>query len=808
MNDIIIKDTWEGNLKHTSLRIPKQQLVVLCGVSGSGKSTLAVDVLFNECQRQYLEAMGMQGIEKPHVERIQHASPSILISQNTSNNHNPRSYVGTNTDLYTDLRMIYEKLGIYPCPHCQHELKPYQCVEEVIKEGEDYHVYQYCPHCGKRMDKLTRSHFSYNTRVGACPHCQGLGEALTIHWAEVLDESLSLEDGAIKIWTHKYLEYQIQVFYQAIKHYGISLSPDTPIHMFDACAKHILLHGVQGEQLKQFFPDKVPPKTTAEGRFEGITPALWRKVQEKGNDHPSMRAFFITAPCPECLGERLNEDSRNVMVYGKRLPEISSYPIDQLCAWIETLKTQISQEEAQHVQVYLDDILIKCTRLKRVGLSYLSLERRMATLSGGEIQRLKLAAALDCELDGLLYILDEPTIGLHPKDTAGLMEILRELQHKGNSIIVIEHDPLFLTSADHIIEIGPNAGKYGGKVIFQGTYAQLLNETTPTATWLTKTPIKRIPRTLPKQGIQVNDATTHNLKHVSAHIPSHGLICVTGVSGSGKSTLVFDVIGNVDAHVQGLEHFDSIKRIDQSVVNRSSRSNVATYSGVYQYIRSCFAKQSSAKEQHIDAKAFSFNSVGGRCEHCEGLGYVVSNRLFFADAKVPCPTCLGLQFQDFILSIKYKGFSISDILHMEVRETYQVFEDKKIKTILQTLMDCGLDYLSLGQSLTTLSGGEAQRLKFAKELLDQTSSNTLYLIDEPTIGLHPQDVDHFLLLLQRIVDQGNTILVVEHNTQVMQASDYIIDMGFGGGIHGGNIIAQGTPQEVRQNKNSVTGAYL
>lgn len=808
MDNIIIEDAWEGNLKHISLKLQKNKFNVLCGLSGSGKSTLAVDVIFQECQRQYLEALGMEGIMKPKVERITNGSVAVLISQNEKNNHNPRSYVGTTTDLYTDLRMIFEKLGKYPCPHCHTILHPYECKEELIKHGSDYQVFQTCTHCGFRMEKLTRSHFSYNTREGACPTCDGFGEVLEIDDSKVMQNSLSLEAGAIDFWVQKYKEYQIDLVYKAFTHYDIPYLTHTAICDFTPVQKTILLYGTSSDQVKAVFPNITPPKNTSQGKFEGIYPMLWRKVEEKGANHDRIAAYFHHQPCPTCHGERLQSNSRQVTVLGKRIGEVNAFTIEDLLDWMKQLQAQLASKELEQIDVYLQDIMTKCRRITSVGLAYLSLDRRMSTLSGGECQRLKLAAALDCELNGLLYILDEPTIGLHPKDTLGLLEVLHDLQAKGNTLLIIEHDPLVLQHAQHIVEIGPLAGAYGGEIIFTGTYPQLQKANTPTGRWLSQSTQPHSPRSLQPANIQISNANLHNLKNVSLSIPSNGIICFCGVSGSGKSTLVFDLIGKQDPCVLGCEQYQSIKQIDQNVIHRSIRSNVATYCGVYTYIRTLFGKQPLAKANGFDAKSFSFNSKGGRCERCEGLGTITSNRLFFQDILVPCPVCHGGRFQEEVLSIKYKDYSISDILQMEIGMAFTIFEQENIKSMLQVLIDCGLGYITLGQDLTTLSGGEAQRLKFAKELLSETQSNTLYLLDEPTVGLHPQDVEQFLVLLKRLVQQGNTIFIVEHNTQVMRASDYLIELGEGGGIHGGNIIAMGTLAEIKKEKGSITKAFL
>jgi len=817
VNNIIIKGAREGNLKNISLEIPRNKLVAFTGLSGSGKSTLAIDTIYQECQRQYLEAIGYQGIHKPKIDSIYNVSPSIRITQNEYSK-NPRSSVGTVTNIYTCLRMIYEKLSKRICPNCNREIISSECKEELEKSEDNFKVYMYCKHCNYKMDKLTRTHFSYNTREGACKTCQGLGKVLTINTSNVIHEHLSPEAGAVDFWEQKYKDYQISVLYDAFKHYGISFKPDTPIMDFSESQKAILIYGVESDEVKRIFPDIVPPKTVAKGRFEGIFPVLWRRLAEKAGEANHLDAYFHSDICPDCSGERLNELSRSVTVLDTRLPELVSLSFGELYQWLLKLENTVSGINKLLIESYLLDLKTKIQRIINVGLGYLSLDRQTMTLSGGEAQRIKLAATLDSSLTGIIYIMDEPTIGLHPKDTAGIINILKELRDLGNTVIVIEHDIDVMQEADYIVDIGPGSGKYGGEIIGEGTIEELKKQATSVTGSYLKRKVQNRKEFRKGTGsfMEVKNANLYNLKNISIKFPVGCLTSVTGVSGSGKSTLVFEVLAKANIKnqtnnnkVTGTEVFDSIVTVEQSPLTRMNRSNVATYSGVYSEIRNIFGSLKDAKDKGISSKYFSFNTKGGRCENCEGLGYVISNMLFFEDLEVTCPVCNGNRFNDEVLSVKYKGNSITDVLRMSVIEALNVFIDyPRIIRILKLLEDVGLGYLELGQTLTTLSGGEGQRLKLAKELINNNGRNNLYLVDEPTIGLHPIDVENFLVLLNRMVDSGSTVIVVEHNQQVIRASDWIIDLGPEGGINGGKVIAEGTPAEIIYNKNSVTGKFM
>lgn len=817
MDHISIIGAKEGNLKNITVDLPRNKWIVLTGVSGSGKTTLAMDVLYQECQRQYLEAIGYQGIRKPNIDAIRNVSPAIQIQQQAYNK-NPRSTVGTVTDIYTDLRMLFEKLSTRDCAACGKEFSSAECREETEKTADDFKVFQYCPHCDQRMEKLTRTHFSYNTQEGACANCQGMGEVMTVAEDKVLHEELSLEAGAVVFLEKRYREYQLESFYAACDHYGIPLKTNMPVKDFSPSQRVLLLQGAESEAVRRLFPDLPVPRTMTEGRYEGVLPNLWRRMADQKGTSKLREAYFESAICPECHGERLNELSRNVTVKGMRLPGLSASSLKELMDWIRELDANLTHSEQLLAGVYVTDLKTKLKRILKLGLGYLSLDRQTMTLSGGEAQRLRLAAVLDSDLTGVIYILDEPTISLHPKDTEGLLTVLRTLRDKGNTVLVIEHDTAVMAAADYLIDIGPGAGKYGGELIGSGTLQQIKDQATSvTGAYLNSNPE---PREIFRKGsgtfIEVSQANKHNLHNLTVRFPIGCLVCVTGVSGSGKSTLVFDVLAKGDTapsedpnRVSGTSSFDRIVVVEQAPLTRMKRSNVATYSDAYTEIRKIFSRQRTAIEKGMTANHFSFNVKGGRCDHCEGLGVVTNNLLFFEDQEVPCPVCSGRRFKDGVLSVTYRGHSITGVLDLSVEEGAELFADSpKISAILELLQEVGLGYLELGQTTTTLSGGEAQRLKLAVELLVNQGKKNLYLIDEPTTGLHPLDAEKFLKLLDRIVGSGSTVVVVEHNQQIIGAADWIIDLGPGGGDAGGKIIAEGTPSDIRKNENSVTGKFI
>lgn len=801
----------EHNLKDVSVKIPKRKLTVITGVSGSGKSTLAHDILFNESQRQYLEAMGMQGIEKPNVAFISGVSPAISLKQQETSS-NPRSTVGTKTAMYTSLRMIYEKLGIRSCPNCKENVNPIQAIEETEHIDGDFNVFQICPHCQYKYKKFTRSHFSYNTIEGACQKCKGLGEVVQINQDTLFNMELSIEDGAIALLgdSGRYFEYHFENIQRTLNYYQVPIEKDTPLKDFNQLQFSLLCHGTSSEKVRQL-TDKKEPKTLGRGKFKGIMTILWHKYQEKSGDMGKDSIYFYSATCPDCQGTKLNEESRTVRVMDRSITDIAILDLEYLLEWVNECRLKLTEEEISAVDVYIRDIETKLKRIKRLGLGYLTLERRTNTLSGGESQRIQLSAILDSDLTDVVYIIDEPTASLHPKDTEGIVDIMKKLRDNGNTVLVIEHNTHVMREADYLIEIGPKAGRFGGELIGTGTLEDLKNNEKS----LIKDYISN--RSQPKQNVRkagetpihIEEATRHNLASVSATIPTESLVSVTGVSGSGKSTLIFDVLGEQADNVSGLEQFDELISINQTTITKMKRSNVATYMNVFTDIRNVFSKLEGSKSQGFTAKHFSFNTKGGRCETCEGLGYVMSNMLFFNDMEVVCPTCKGKRFKENILHITYNNYNINDCLESTVEEALDIFyHESKIHKTLHLLTEIGLGYLKLGQSLTTLSGGEGQRLKLSTSLIKKTKQKTLFLLDEPSTGLHPYDIQYLLELFNRLIDQGNTVIMVEHNIYMINASDWIIDLGPEGGVKGGHIIAEGTPNNIKANQSSVTGKYL
>ncbi|WP_087974371.1 excinuclease ABC subunit UvrA [Oceanobacillus rekensis] len=819
---IIIKGARENNLKNISLEIPKNKLVVLTGPSGSGKSTLALDTLQRESQRQYMESMGMptDGFSKPKVDSMIGLSPSISVGQHVTN-RNPRSTVGTITDMYTYLRLIYEKLGERPCPNCQTTIFPTLEKVERDEEPSSFKEYIHCPNCDHRLEKLTRSHFSYNTLEGACTTCGGLGNVTDINLDSVFDEELSLKEGAVTIgmWNGSYGEYQRNIVELASRHYGIPYDENLPLKEFSEEQRDLLFYGVESDKFTRHFPDVKPPKAVGKGKFEGILTGMRRRFEEKGGSSSSGEAaYFYFQICPECNGERLNKVSREVYVAGTTITEVSNFSLEAMHMWLLELQQSIQPEDAVLVETFLHDLISKVERIIHVGLGYLSMDRQTITLSGGEAQRLRLASILGSGLTGVLYILDEPTAGLHPKDTKGLVKIMKQLRDLGNTVLVIEHDVDVMEEADYIIDIGPGAGVNGGTIVGEGTLLELKEQPDSiTGSFLREKPlpVKRN-RSGTGEHLTIHNATKHNLKNVTVSIPLGCLVSITGVSGSGKSSLIFDVLAAGESGVyQGCEKitgFESVGKIitvNQTALSRMQRSNVATYTDAYTNIRNLFASLPQAKESYLKPKDFSFNTTGGRCENCQGLGFVSVNMYFSADIEIPCPVCHGTRFKEHILQVTYKGNSISNILDLSIEESFPMFEDhKKLAPIVQLLIEIGLGYLKWGQSLTTLSGGEGQRLKLAKELNKQTNKSTLYLLDEPSTGLHPNDVKQLLVLLNKLVDAGNTVVVVEHNSDVIRASDWVIDLGPEGGNAGGEIMAEGTPEVISKVKASHTGAFL
>lgn len=844
-DSILIKGAKENNLKNIDLAIPRNQFVVLTGLSGSGKSSLAYDTLQKECQRQYMESLGMvtDYLSKPKVDSISGLSPSISVDQHLTN-RSPRSTVGTVTEVYTYLRILFAKLGQRRCPHCGTLVEPSFTAGETDRGWNDSDFDETeggvaepgtaspaspCPGCHSPVPELSMSHFSFNKPEGACPTCTGLGTIYTANLALLLDEEKSIADGAVSGWDIHYITRNTATFAAAGKHYGFTFDVAVPVKALGPIQKDLLFYGVESPQFKRHFPAVQPPATASTGRFEGIITNLLRRYSERADDgqyREKMEKMLIQETCPDCQGTRLREESRKVTIDNRSIVDLAQSSFDELLSWLLRLPAHLGGEEVTVIRPILDDLRERIRRLIDTGVGYLTMERPAVSLSGGEAQRLRLAALLGSGLTGVLYVLDEPTTGLHPRDTEKLIAILKRLRNLGNTVLVIEHDTEVMKAADYLIDIGPGAGKKGGEVVAAGTPEEVAGRgASLTAQYLRESPEEEIPRRKPigNRYLTVYGAAEHNLKTIDVQIPLGLFVAVTGVSGSGKSTLVFDILDKAGrqrfygaAHmpgrhtrITGWEEIAKIVTIDQLPIGRISRSNVATYTDLFTPIRAVFAGLAEAREKGLEPKHFSFNLPGGRCERCEGAGILTINMHFLPDVQVRCPVCQGRRFQRHILAVRYRGHTISEILNLTIEEALEVFHDvKEIHKRLSLLAEVGLGYLQLGQPLPTLSGGEAQRIKLAKELSRNAKGHTLYLLDEPTTGLHPHDTRKLIDLLRRFVQSGNTVCVIEHNLDVIRAADWLIDFGPEGGEAGGEIMGQGTPEELASVERSYTGQFL
>lgn len=847
MNEFIeIIGAKENNLKNISLKIPKNKINVLTGVSGSGKSTIAFEILQKECQRQYMESMGVvtDYISKPKITAISGLSPSISIDQHNSNK-NPRSTVGTVTEVFTYLRILFAKLGTRICQHCGKPIIPsFEDIssddfdvwdgelDEAQESGKDDSEFAYgkmllCPHCNSKMAELTMSNFSFNKPEGMCPVCNGIGKVSSPDIDLVIDRSKSIWDGAVIDWDDFHIKRYSEALEGAAKYYGFEFDSRKPLNTYEEVQMDAVLYGVLSPQFRKHYPKVKPPKTVVEGRFEGVITNLMRRYQEHAQEskgRAKIEKVLIQKSCSACDGKRLKKESREVTVGGMNIIELSQVPLYRVDEWIKGLPEFVSEKGLTIAQPIIDDLQERVKRLLDVGVGYLSMERSAPTLSAGEAQRLRLASLLGSGLTGVLYVLDEPTTGLHARDTKKLINVLTKLRDMGNTIVVIEHDTELMRAADNIIDIGPYAGKNGGEVIANGKPEEIVKaDRSITAKYIYKdesSVVTNIKRTGNGKFIEIVNAYEHNLKHVNVKFPLGEFISVTGVSGSGKSTLMFDVfdlaarqyfnqseeVPGKHEKIIGLENINSIITINQSAIGRTTRSNAATYTDVFTNIRNLYANLAPKK---LEAKHFSFNVPGGRCEKCQGAGVLSIPMHFLPDVQVKCPSCHGKRFKKNILEVKYNGYSISDVLNKTIDEAYEIFkEESSIAEKLQLMQEVGLGYLQLGQPATTLSGGEAQRIKLAKELSKKGNGHVLYLLDEPTTGLHPSDVEKLVTVLMKLVDQGNTVIVIEHNVQVIASSDYVIDFGPEGGEAGGEIIACGTPLELTKVENSKTGKAI
>ena len=933
--EIFIKGARENNLKNIDVTIPRDKLVVLTGLSGSGKSSLAFDTIYAEGQRRYVESLSSYArmflgqMDKPDVDYIDGLSPAISIDQKTTSK-NPRSTVGTVTEIYDYMRLLWARIGVPHCPKCGKEIRQ-QTIDQIIdqimalpegtriqvmapvvrvrkgehtkvledarrsgyvraridgemheldeeiklsktykhqidivvdrlivradiatrltdsvetasnltgglvtvnllKEGQDLSFSQNyaCEDCGVSIEELAPRLFSFNSPFGACPTCMGLGMQLKVDPTLVIpDESKSILDGAVVAtgWNSIRSDGISRMYFDALsKRYNFSLR--TPYAQLSNEVKDIILYGTKGEKLTLEY-DQPRGKGTLHQVFEGIANNLERRYVETQSDasKKEIESFMAACPCPACQGKRLRPEALAVTVGGLSIHDATTMPVDDEIAFFDGLSLTGNQQMIA-AQI-LKEIGSRLRFLQSVGLSYLTLSRSSGTLSGGESQRIRLATQIGSSLMGVLYILDEPSIGLHQRDNDKLLDTLRRLRDLGNTLIVVEHDEDTMRAADWLIDIGPGAGALGGQVVSAGTPEQVMADPNSlTGQYLSGKKRIEVPecrRAGNGKWLTVRGARENNLKSIDVSVPLGTLTCVTGVSGSGKSSLVNEIIfkrlgadlNRMKAHpgkhdaIEGEEHLDKVINIDQSPIGRTPRSNPATYTNLFNDIRDLFASLPDAKARGYGPGRFSFNTKGGRCEACCGDGVLKIEMHFLADVYVPCEVCHGKRYNRETLEVRYKGKSISDVLDMTVDEALPFFSAlPKIADRLQTLQDVGLGYVKLGQSSTTLSGGEAQRVKLATELSKRSTGRTIYILDEPTTGLHADDVKKLLAVLQRLVDSGNTVLVIEHNLDVIKCADYLIDLGPEGGVGGGTVVATGTPEQVAAVPESYTGQYL
>ena len=937
MNDkIVIKGAKEHNLKNINIEIPRDKLVVITGLSGSGKSSLAFDTLYAEGQRRYVESLSAYArqflglMEKPDVESIDGLSPAISIDQKTTSK-NPRSTVGTVTEIYDYIRLLYARIGVPYCPKCGKKIEK-QTIDQIIdsileleegtriqvlapvvrgrkgefvkqlqefqKEGfvrarvdgemvelsDDLDINRKkkhnielivdrlvikddirsrltesvetalkhanniviiddathkkemlfsqnyaCPDCGISFEELTPRMFSFNNPFGACPSCTGIGYLMKMDEDLIIpDKNKTLYDGvkAFGSSVMKRGDTMAKMYFESIaRHYGVEIK-GVPIKKLPRDFLEKILYGTGDEEI-DFEYTSAAGTRRFRAPFEGVLPTLERRHNETKSQ--GMRAFYemymSDSPCPECHGARLKKESLAVKVGDKNINELTDMSINKIKDYLNSL--ELNAKDRMIADQIFKELNKRLQFLIDVGLEYLTLSRSAGTLSGGEAQRIRLATQIGSGLTGVLYILDEPSIGLHQRDNDKLLATLKHLRDLGNTVLVVEHDEDTMYAADQIIDIGPGAGVHGGNVMAQGTAEEVkLVPDSITGQYLSGRKKILVPKKRRKsngKAIEVKGATEHNLKNINVKFPLGQFICVTGVSGSGKSTLVNEILYKTIARdlngsnekpgkckeVKGLENIDKIINIDQSPIGRTPRSNPATYTGVFDFIRDLFAGTNEAKMRGYDKGRFSFNVTGGRCEACNGDGILKIEMHFLPDIYVPCEVCKGKRYKKGTLEVKYKGKTISDVLDMTVEEALEFFKNlPRIKNKIQTLYDVGLGYIKLGQPSTTLSGGEAQRIKLATELSKKATGKTLYILDEPTTGLHIADVHRLVDILQRLVDTGNSIIVIEHNLDLIKTADYIIDLGPEGGDGGGEIVAVGSPEQIVKNDRSYTGKFL
>ncbi|MCX6795466.1 MAG: excinuclease ABC subunit UvrA [Candidatus Falkowbacteria bacterium] len=806
--NISIRGARVNNLKNINIEIPRGKLVVITGLSGSGKSSLAFDTIYAEGQRRYVESLSSYArqfvgvMDKPDLDFIDGLSPAISIDQRSVSS-NVRSTVGTVSEIYDFLRLLYAKIGVPHCPECGLRLK------KAVKKEKNTPVYS-CPNGHFNSQELEPSFFSFNSSQGACPDCGGLGYCPEVSGDLVLNENLSLAEGAIRPLGLNALSNPNSFFAPFAKEIKESnLDFLKPVKLFTVSEKKFLLDGGK---------DFLGLKKILLDRYQDTRSSFIKQEIEK---------CLVVSPCPACSGKRLKKESLAVKIEGLSISDFSQPALPELREKLLATESKLKSGTLPIAKPIIQEIVGRIELLEKVGLAYLSISRPSGTLSGGEAQRMRLATQIGSGLTEVIYVLDEPSIGLHQKDNDKLIETLKRLRDLGNTVIVVEHDESTMLAADHLIDVGPGAGIAGGKIIFEGTPEKIKScRASLTGDYLSgrkKISSKKNFRPGNGKQIEIIGATEHNLKNLNVAIPLGKLVAITGVSGSGKSTLISDILANSlnrkfyrakvepgkHKEIKGLENIDKVISIDQSPIGRTPRSNPATYTGVFTYIRDLFAGLPEAKAKGLNAGHFSFNVIGGRCEHCEGDGVLKVEMQFMSDIYVTCDTCHGHRYQEKVLGVNYRGKSIYDFLEMTVSEAMGYFKDiAPLFEKLSVLERVGLGYLKLGQSATTLSGGEAQRVKLATELSRRSTGKTLYILDEPTTGLHFADIERLLLVINQLVDAGNTVLVIEHNLEIIKSADWVIDLGPEGGNKGGEIVGFGTPDDLKSIKASYTGKYL
>ncbi len=838
---IIVHGAREHNLKNICFEIPKGKLVALTGPSGSGKSSIANDILQKECIRQYLESLGMvtDHIESAKVDFITGLSPSIGITQRVTD-FNARSTVGTRSGILTIFRNMFATLGHQPCTHCGKTVKqPQQDKRKLVTiETEDDRLdaslkkpkksYFSCPHCSQSLEKLKMAHFSFNTLTGACETCKGVGEIIGIDLDRLLDGEKTLQNGGVHFWNEATARLYESVILAASKHYNFPFDPTTLLKNYTEEQRNFLLYGINFPNFIKLYKHVQAPKKVSDGNFEGVANQILNLYKKNSSTAPAyVQNYIINKPCCDCKSSRLGNLGRDVTVGGKTIIEVGKLTLGELLFWLQNIEMNLLEDERPIFNAFSGALKARTSHLIEVGLEYLTLNRTLPSLSAGESQRVRLARVLGSGLTGVLYVLDEPTTGLHPSDNEKLLRTMRKIQELGNTVLMVEHDMDMVRHADYIIDIGPGGGSKGGEIVVAGTPATVMacEKSATGRSLLKKAMIDASHPIRQTKTLTVRGAREHNLNNIDVSIPLQQFVVLTGVSGSGKSTFLFDVLDKaVHAHfnrtnndpkkydvVEGLAYFKRVVTVDQATIGnaKTSRSNVATYTKLFDTIRDLFASLPEAKKRKFGAEKFSFNTSDERCENCNGAGIVEIDMTFIPDVETICPVCDGRRFNETLLTVQFQGRDIANILDMTVSDALSFFkQEKKIVGLLEVMRLVGLEYVKLGQSTSTLSGGEAQRIKLATELSKPETGNTLYLLDEPTTGLNPQEVEKLIAILRKLVSNGNTVVIIEHNINVMCSADTIIDFGPGGGAAGGTVVATGTPYEIAANQNSITGQCL